>query len=99
MHIVLDPALVIFDIVVQLYIYAIIIAAVMSWLVNFNVINGRNQLVYAVMDTLYRVTEPPLAAIRRHMPNTGALDLSPMVLILGLMFLQMVLHRVADVLP
>jgi YggT family protein len=99
MHVVLDPAVYVFDIVVQLYIYAIIISAVLSWLVSFNVVNSRNQLVYAVMDTLYRVTEPVLRRIRHFMPNTGALDLSPMVLILILIFVQMVIHRIVEIVP
>jgi YggT family protein len=74
--------------VIQLYIYVLIAAAVLSWLIAFNVVNTRNQFVAAVADTLYRLTEPVLAPIRRILPNLGGLDLSPVVLILLLVFLR-----------
>ena len=72
--------------VVTLYIWALILSAVMSWLVNFNVINTQNRFVYIMGDFLHRVTEPPLRPIRRFLPNLGGIDLSPIVLILLLIF-------------
>ena len=74
--------------VIQLYIYVLIASAVLSWLIAFNVVNTRNQFVSAVADALWRLTEPVLAPIRRILPNLGGLDLSPVVLILLLVFLR-----------
>ena len=72
--------------VITLYIWALIISAVMSWLVAFNVINTQNRFVYMVGDFLYRATEPALRPIRRFIPLLGGVDISPIVLILGLVF-------------
>ncbi|MGQ9368762.1 YggT family protein [Azospirillum sp. ST 5-10] len=75
-------------IVLDLFKWMLLIAVVMSWLVAFNVINTRNRFVYMVNDFLYRVTEPVLAPIRSVMPNLGGIDLSPLVALLGVWFLQ-----------
>ncbi|MEO9904002.1 MULTISPECIES: YggT family protein [Alphaproteobacteria] len=74
--------------VIQLYIYALFIFIILGWLVQFNVINSQNRFVYLVMDFLYRVTEPLLRPIRNVLPNLGGLDVSPIVLVLGLSFLR-----------
>jgi len=74
--------------VIQLYIYALFIFIILGWLVQFNVINSQNRFVYLVMDFLYRVTEPVLRPIRNVLPNLGGLDISPIVLVLGLSFLR-----------
>ncbi len=74
--------------VITLYIWALVISAVLSWLVAFNVINTRNRFVYMVGDFLYRVTEPALRPIRRVVPMLGGIDISPLVLILVLVFLR-----------
>jgi len=79
--------------VIQLYIYVLIAAAVLSWLIAFNVVNTRNQAVAIIAETLWRLTEPVLAPIRRFLPNFGGLDLSPVVLILLLYFLRMLLFE------
>jgi len=79
--------------VIQLYIYVLIAAAVLSWLIAFNVVNTRNQAVAMIAETLWRLTEPVLAPIRRFLPNFGGLDLSPVVLILLLYFLRMLLFE------
>ena len=76
------------DNLISLYIWIVIISAVTSWLVAFNVINTSNRLVYTVADFLYRVTEPALRPIRRFLPNLGGIDLSPVILILLLVFLR-----------
>jgi YggT family protein len=80
--------------VLDLYIWVIIIMAVMSWLIAFNVINPRNQFVYQVLRFFEAVTEPALRPIRRVIPLLGGVDLSPIVLILGLQFIKIVFNRV-----
>lgn len=95
MDVVLIPLLQIINIVIDLFIWALIISAVLSWLVAFNVVNTHNRFVYTVMDTLYRITEPALRPIRRMLPNMGGLDLSPLALILLLWFVQSMLAQVA----
>jgi YggT family protein len=74
--------------VIELYKFVLIVAVIMSWLVAFNVINTSNRFVYTVNDFLYRVTEPALRPIRRFVPNLGGVDISPIVLILLLWFVQ-----------
>jgi YggT family protein len=74
--------------IIKIYTYALIASAVLSWLVAFNVLNVRNQAVYSIVDFLYRITEPALRPIRRFMPNIGGIDISPVVLILILIFVQ-----------
>jgi YggT family protein len=63
----------------------------MSWLIAFNVVNTRNRFVYTVADIAYKLTEPALRPIRRILPNLGGIDLSPLVLILLLGFIQRLL--------
>ena len=72
----------------DLYVWIIIAAAIMSWLVAFNVINSRNQFVATIYDALYRLTEPALRPIRNFMPNLGGIDISPIVLLLAIFLLQ-----------
>lgn len=74
--------------IIQLYVWVIIIQAVLSWLVAFGVVNTQNRFVYTVGDMLNRLTEPALRPIRRVLPDLGGIDISPVVLILGLYFLQ-----------
>ena len=76
------------DNVVSLYIWILFLAVIASWLINFNVINTSNRVVYMILDTLYKLTEPALRPIRRLLPNMGGLDLSPVVLILLLYFIR-----------
>lgn len=76
--------------VLQLYVYVLIAAAVASWLIAFNVVNPRNQFVAMVMNVLYQVTEPVLRPIRNMLPAMGGLDLSPIVVILIIFFIQSV---------
>ena len=78
-------------IVLQLYIWLLIAAAILSWLVAFNVVNSRNPFVSAVAEFLYRITEPLLAPIRNFLPNLGGLDISPIILILIIMFIERVI--------
>lgn len=80
------------DIALGLYVWALIISAILSWLVAFNVINTHNQFIAMVGDFLYRVTEPALRPIRRVVPNLGGVDLSPLILILIIFFVRSVLR-------
>ncbi len=84
----MQSAFVFFDSVVTLIIWAVILSAILSWLVGFNIINVRNRLVYIIVDSLQRITEPLLLPIRRLLPNLGGIDLSPIVLILLLIFFR-----------
>ena len=80
--------LILFDNIIGLYIWILIINAVISWLVAFSILNTSNRFVYSVLDISYKLTDPPLNYIRRYLPNLGSIDISPIVLILGLMFLR-----------
>ena len=76
------------DLALQLYIWLLIAAAVLSWLIAFNVVNTRNQFVGMIADFLYRITEPALRPIRKALPNLGGIDISPVILILLLLFIR-----------
>lgn len=76
------------DTIITLYVYILIASAILSWLVAFNVVNVRNPIVARIGEFLERVTEPVLAPIRRVLPNLGGIDISPIILILGLFFLR-----------
>ncbi len=80
------------DIALGLFVWAMIISAIMSWLVTFNVINTRNQFVAMIGNFLYRVTEPVLRPIRRIVPNLGGIDISPIIVILIIFFIRGVLR-------
>ena len=84
----MKSALILFDNIVTLYIWVLIINAVLSWLVAFNILNTGNRFVYAVLDVSYRLTAPPLNFIRRYIPNLGSIDISPVILILVLIFFR-----------
>ena len=79
------------DTAISLYVWALIIAAVLSLLIAFNVLDTRNRFVWAVGDFFYRLTEPALRPIRRRLPNLGGVDLSPLVLILLLQAVRILL--------
>jgi YggT family protein len=77
--------------VLQIYVWIIIASAVLSWLVAFNVVNIRNDLVRTIWDTLNRLTEPVLRPIRDRLPNLGGIDVSPVVVFLIIMLIQKVI--------
>ncbi len=81
------------DQLIGLYVWALIIAAVFSLLISFNVLDTRNRFVWTVGDFLYKITEPGLRPIRRFMPNLGGIDISPMILILLLYALRIFLWQ------
>jgi YggT family protein len=87
-----NPFLWLISTLIWIYIYILIAAAVLSWLIAFNVVNTRNQLVATVADFLYRVTEPALRPIRNRLPSLGGIDISPIILIVGLMFLEQLIY-------
>ena len=76
------------DNIITIYLWIIIINAVLSWLVAFNILNTQNRFVFSVLDTTYKLTDPVLNKIRRFIPTFGSIDISPIVLILALMFLR-----------
>jgi YggT family protein len=82
------------DTAINLYVWALIIAAVLSVLLAFHVLDTRNRFVWTVADFFHRLTEPALAPIRRRLPNLGGVDLSPLVLILLLSALRILLGEI-----
>ena len=82
---------VLIDKVIDIYTWIVIAGAIMSWLVAFGVVNVRNQFIRIIVDLLFRVTEPVLRPIRRILPNLGGVDISPVVLLLGLFFVRSLL--------
>ena len=82
----MNSLILLIDAVISIYMWMLIISVIMSWLVSFNIINTSNQFVYTVGNFLHRITEPVLRPIRRIVPNLGGIDISPVVLILVLIF-------------
>ena len=80
--------IILFDSVVNLYIWILIINAILSWLIAFNVLNIQNRFVYVLLEFSYKITNPPLNLIRRFLPNFGSIDVSPVILILLLIFFR-----------
>ena len=95
MDILLNALIQVVLVALSLYTWLIIASAILSWLVAFNVVNTSNRVVYMIGDFLYRLTEPAFRPIRRILPNMGPIDISPIVLLLILFFLQKVLTDVA----
>jgi YggT family protein len=77
----------------QLYVWLLIASAILSWLIAFNVVNTRNSFVAAVWDFLNRITEPLLRPIRNMLPSMGGIDISPVILLLIIFFIQSVIVR------
>jgi YggT family protein len=89
----MNPVHWLIDTVIELYIWIVIASVVLSWLIAFNVINTRNAFVYQIADFLNRATEPALRPIRSILPNLGGIDISPVVLILLLVFIRRLLWQ------
>ena len=81
------------DTILGLYTFAVVISVVLTWLVQFNVVNTSNQFVYMVGDFLYRITEPLLKRIRSVVPAIGGMDLSPLILLLALFFVRSLIRN------
>jgi YggT family protein len=75
--------------ILKIYSYVVIANVVISWLVAFNVLNTQNRFVYSILEFTYRLTEPFLNRIRRFIPNLGAFDISPIILLLLIWFIEM----------
>ena len=76
------------DSIITIYLWIIIINAVLSWLVAFNILNTQNRFVFSVLDATHKLTNPALSKIRGFIPTLGSIDISPVILILFLMFLR-----------
>ena len=77
--------------IINLFQFILIVYIICTWLVNFNIINTNNQFVYTIMSAMYRLCEPSLNFVRKYLPNFGSLDLSPIVVYLGLWFVKSLL--------
>ena len=75
--------------ILKLYSYVVIVNVIISWLIAFNVLNTQNRLVYSILELSYRLTDPLLNKIRRFLPNLGSLDISPIILLLLIWFIEM----------
>ena len=76
------------DSIINIYIWLIIINAILSWLVAFNILNNQNRFVFLVLNATHQLTDPVLNRIRKFIPNLGSIDISPVVLILLLIFIR-----------
>ena len=90
----MNSILILFNDIVRLYIWILVINAAASWLVAFNIINTSNRFVYSVLEISHKLTNPPLKIIRSFMPNLGTVDISPIVLILALVFLRNFINEI-----
>ena len=84
------------DSLITIYLWVIIVNALLSWLVAFNILNTQNRFVFAVLDATYKLTDPILNKIRRFVPTFGSIDISPIILILGLVFLRNVVFEIFE---
>ena len=75
--------------ILKLYSYVVIANVIVSWLIAFNILNTQNRFVYSILELSYRLTDPILNKIRRYLPNLGTLDISPIILLLLIWFLEM----------
>ena len=75
--------------ILKLYSYVVIANVVISWLIAFNILNTNNRFVYSILELTYRLTDPFLNRIRRFLPNLGSLDISPIILLLLIWFIEM----------
>ena len=75
--------------ILKIYTYVVIANVVISWLIAFNVLNTSNRFVYSILEFTYRLTDPFLNRIRRFLPNLGAFDISPIILLLLIWFIEM----------
>jgi YggT family protein len=73
----------------KFYSYVVIANVVISWLIGFNILNTHNRFVYSILELTHRLTDPPLNRIRRFLPNLGSLDISPIILLLLIWFIEM----------
>lgn len=84
----MEPILLLLYRVIDIYFYILIINIVLSWLIAFNVVNTQNRLVVTILYATNRLTDPLLNPVRRILPNLGGIDISPIILVLCLLFIQ-----------
>ena len=84
----MKSVLILLDSAVNIYLWILVINVILSWLVAFNILNTSNRLVYSILDVTYRLTDPLLRPIRNFLPNLGSIDISPIVLILLIIFIR-----------
>ncbi len=82
------------DSIITIYLWIIIINAILSWLVAFNILNTQNRFVFSVLDATHKMTDPALNKIRSFIPTFGSIDISPVILILLLMFLRNIVFEI-----
>ena len=82
------------DSIIAIYIWIVIINAILSWLVAFNILNTQNRFVFSVLNTTYKLADPALNKIRRFIPMFGSIDISPVILILLLIFLRNIIFEI-----
>ena len=85
---------ILFDSLITIYIWVIIVNAILSWLVAFNILNTQNRFVFSLLDSTFKLTAPAINQIKRFVPNFGSIDISPVILILLLMFLRNVIFEI-----
>ena len=75
--------------ILKIYSYVVIANVIVSWLIAFNILNTQNRFVYSILELTYKLTDPILNKIRRFLPNLGTLDISPVILLLLIWFIEM----------
>ena len=88
----MNPFVWLIDLLIDIAIVIVVVQAVLSWLIHFNVLDIRQRLVSSLWDALNRLTDPIYRPIRRYMPDLGGIDITPMVLIIVLLFLQRIVY-------
>jgi len=84
----MEPILLLLYRIIDIYFYILIINIVLSWLIAFNIVNMQNKIVVTILYATNRLTDPLLNPLRRILPNFGGIDISPIILVLGLLFIQ-----------
>ena len=95
MFIFFSQLLMLFSTIISFYIWLLIAQAILSWLVAFSIVNTQNKLIYLIGDFLYKITEPALKPIRKLLPDFGGIDISPVILIIILIFFRDLLYNYA----
>ncbi|MCZ8184275.1 YggT family protein [Rhabdaerophilum sp. SD176] len=91
----MNPLLWLFNTIIEIYSFLLLAYVILTLLINFNIVNSRQPIVSAIGEFLYRITEPLLAPIRRRLPNLGPIDISPVILLLALQFVQVTVNYYA----
>ncbi len=74
--------------IINLFQFILVVYIIGTWLINFNIINANNRFIYSIMEAMYRLCEPSLNYVRKYLPTFGSIDLSPIVVYLGLWFIK-----------